>query len=90
MLAFASDLHARLARVGDGDGAGGVATAARMGVATGDVAFLIGDDDGNGFARTESGPGAFVSVQVTHVCACACLCVHASMCVCARACACVF
>ncbi len=68
MLAFASDLHARLA-------ASAPATMTRMGMATGDVAFLVGDaaaaavagDDDGRVWRVEGGGGAeapFLSVQV--------------------------
>lgn len=53
MLAFAADLHAVLAASAL---AGGPATSVRMGVATGDVALLVG----NGGA---AGRGGFVSVQ---------------------------
>jgi class 3 adenylate cyclase len=52
MLAFTADLHAELATLAY---RGGRATSARMGVATGDVAFLVGDGGGGG--------RGFVSVQ---------------------------
>ena len=61
MLAFAAALQADLASLPAG-GDGGAATATRMGVATGEVAFLVGDGGGDGAAGFSSVQGDAVNL----------------------------
>ncbi len=86
VLAFASALHADLSARAPQPGAGrraAAATRARMGVATGPVAFLLGDpaasptSGGGGTYGGYGGDvgGGFSSIQVRCECACVCVCV---------------